>query len=125
MDNYNLEPTPKTPKLNFDFQSGSFLISGRSIPENSIEFYNPLMSKLEEYVGQPASSTHLEVNLEYFNTSSSKCLVEIFRKMERVSAKSDVRISWHYEEEDEDMLESGADFKKIVKVPIELIPTEA
>ncbi|MEO0555263.1 MAG: DUF1987 domain-containing protein [Bacteroidota bacterium] len=121
MENYSLEPTPKTPKLSFDFKNGLFEISGRSIPENSIEFYKSLMTKFEEYILNPAVSTHLIVNLEYFNTSSSKCLIEIFRKMERVSSNSDVRISWFYEEEDEDMQESGADFKKIVKVPIELI----
>ncbi|MEM6523554.1 MAG: DUF1987 domain-containing protein [Bacteroidota bacterium] len=124
MDTYTLTPTPKTPKLVFDFDSGSFEISGRSIPENSIEFYKPLMAKLENYIMTPAPQTHLTISLEYFNTSSSKCLVEIFRKMERASDKSKIKISWYYEVEDDDMLESGEDFKKIVKVPIELISVE-
>ncbi|QSE96742.1 DUF1987 domain-containing protein [Fulvivirga lutea] len=121
MDNYTLTPTPKTPRLYFNSESGDFEISGRSIPENSIEFYRPLMEWLDKYVSAPSTKTRMTVNLEYFNTSSSKCLVEIFRKLEKTLGNSDVKILWHYEEEDEDMMESGEDFKKIIKVPLELV----
>jgi hypothetical protein len=64
------------------------------------------------------------VKLEYFNTSTSKCLVEIFRNLESILDKSKVRVEWHYEEEDEDMMESGKDFQHILKIPIELIESE-
>ncbi len=124
MDNYTLTPTPKTPRLYFNAESGDFEISGRSIPENSIEFYRPLMEWLDLYSENPGTKTRLTVNLEYFNTSSSKCLIEMFRKLEKIVDKSDIKIMWHYEEEDEDMMESGEDFKKILKVPIELIVTQ-
>jgi hypothetical protein len=120
MENYTLTPSPKTPRLYFNSESGDFEISGRSIPENSIVFYQPLMDWLDQYIANPATETKLTVNLEYFNTSSSKCLIEIFRKLEKLKDKADVKILWHYEEEDEDMLESGDDFKKIIKIPIEL-----
>ncbi|MTI20491.1 DUF1987 domain-containing protein, partial [Fulvivirga sp. RKSG066] len=100
---------------------GVFEMSGRSIPENSIEFYKPLMKWLDNYIEAPAASTTFNVNLEYFNTSSSKCLIEILRKLEAVKDKSAVKIHWHYEEEDEDMMESGEDFKKLLSVPIELV----
>lgn len=124
MENYTLTPTPKTPRLYFNQVSGDFEISGRSIPENSIEFYRPLMEWLDKYVESPGDQTRLTVNLEYFNTSSSKCLIEIFRKLEKAAEKSDIKVMWHYEEEDEDMMESGEDFKKMIKVPIELIETK-
>ncbi len=121
MENYTLTPSPKTPRLYFNAGSGEFEISGRSIPENSIEFYRPLMEWLEGYIASPSPKTMLNVNLEYFNTSSSKCLVEIFRKLEKLNGKSEVKVLWHYEEEDEDMMESGDDFRKIIKIPIELV----
>jgi hypothetical protein len=120
MENYTLTPSPKTPRLYFNAASGDFEISGRSIPENSIVFYQPLMDWLDQYIVTPATETKLTVNLEYFNTSSSKCLIEIFRKLEKLKGKADVKVLWHYEEEDEDMQESGDDFKKIIKIPIEL-----
>lgn len=121
MENYTLIPSPKTPRLYFNAKTGDFEISGRSIPENSIEFYKPLLEWLDEYIKNPQEDTKLHVNLEYFNTSSSKCLVEILRKLEKIHGDHKVKVFWHYEEEDEDMMESGEDFKKILKLPIELI----
>ena len=125
MENYLLSPSAKTPRLSFNKDSGEFEISGRSIPENSIEFYRPLVEWLEGYLKAPAPQTTLTINLEYFNTSSSKCLVEVLRKMEILNQEGDVKVLWHYEQDDEDMLESGEDFKKIIKAPIELVVMES
>ncbi len=119
MENFFLEGSTKTPELKFNGDTGSFLIEGRSIPENSIEYYKPLFEWLDAYVQAPKQKTVLEVKLEYFNTSSSKCLVEIFRKLEKAQAHGyDVQINWFYEEDDEDMQESGEDFQEIIDVPI-------
>lgn len=121
MENFFLEGTNKTPQLDFNSNEGRFLIAGRSIPENSIEFYKPLFEWLDNYVSQAKSNTILDVKLEYFNTSSSKCLVEIFRKLEALQQKNDnVLINWYYEEDDEDMQESGEDFQEIIDVKIVL-----
>jgi len=121
MDAYYLEATPKTPKLDFNPNAETFLISGRSIPENSIEFYKPLLDWLDKYVNNPLESTIFEIKLEYFNTSSSKCLVEIFRKLEKIHDNGkQVSIEWYFDEEDEDMEESGEDFKEIIKVPFNM-----
>jgi len=121
MENFFLEGTNKTPQLDFNSNEGRFLIAGRSIPENSIEFYKPLFEWLDTYVSQAKSNTILDVKLEYFNTSSSKCLVEIFRKLETLQQKNDnVLINWFYEEDDEDMQESGEDFQEIIDVKIVL-----
>lgn len=124
MERFIINPTPKTPKIEMDPTTGDFILEGRSIPENSLEFYRPLVNWLDFYIKNPQPKTILRVNLEYFNTSTSKCLVEIFRKLEILNGKSDVKILWYYEDEDEDMMESGEDFKKIIKIPIELKKTE-
>lgn len=122
MDSYYLRATHKTPELNFNFTNGIFEISGRSIPENSIEFYRPLLKCLDEYIKDPKEETHLKIILEYFNTSSSKCLVEIFRRLEKIHKEGQyLKIDWYYEKEDEDILESGQDFKEIMKLPIEMV----
>lgn len=122
MDAYYLEATPKTPKLDFNPDADTFLISGRSIPENSIEFYRPLLDWLDKYVQNPLESTIFEIKLEYFNTSSSKCLVEIFRKLEKINEKENkITIDWYFDEEDEDMEESGEDFKQIIKIPFNMV----
>ena len=119
MENFYLSETQKTPEINCEFDSGVLTISGRSIPENSIEFYKPLFDWLDDYSTQAHESAVINVMLEYFNTSSSKCLVEVFRKLERIhDAGKAVTINWFYEEDDEDMQESGEDFKEIINIPI-------
>jgi hypothetical protein len=119
MENFFLEGTSKTPLLEFKKTEGRFLIKGRSIPENSVEFYKPLFEWLDNYSKEPQENTVLDVKLEYFNTSSSKCLVEIFRKLEHLQdSGKNVLINWYYEEDDEDMQESGEDFQEIIDVKI-------
>lgn len=125
MENFYLAETPKTPEIKCDFQSGDFQISGRSIPENSIEFYKPFFEWLDDYVLSPQGSTAMNVKLEYFNTSSSKCLVEVFRKLETIHDNGgQVVINWYFEEDDEDMEESGEDFKEIISIPIVMLEME-
>lgn len=122
MESLIIEGTTKTPNVNFDAESGKLEIKGRSIPENSIEFYKPLVDWLEEYGTGPLSSTVLNVHLEYFNTSSSKCILDVFKKLEAIHKnKYEVQINWYYEEDDEDMLEAGEDYESIIRVPFKMI----
>ena len=75
MEKIAIEGSPKTPTINFDTDKGFLEIKGRSIPENSIEFYKPLVDSLEKYAGKPQPVTNVNIQLEYFNTSSSKCIL--------------------------------------------------
>jgi len=122
MDSIFIEGTPKTPNIDFDYGKGSLLLKGRSIPENSIEFYKPLVDWLDAYSSSPKPKTVCDVQLEYFNTSSSKCLLDLFKKMELMSTGgNEVIINWYYEEDDEDMLEAGEDYQSIISVPFKMI----
>ncbi len=122
MENYSIEGTPKTPTINFDIEKGHLEIKGRSIPENSIEFYRPLVENLEKYSGGAKPSTNVVIALEYFNTSSSKCILDVFKKLENIHKNgSSVVINWHYEEDDEDMLEAGEDYQAIINVPFKMV----
>jgi hypothetical protein len=117
-----IEGTAKTPTVRFDAKDGVIEIKGRSIPENSIEFYKPLVEWLEEYSKNPLDLTQVNVQLEYFNTSSSKCILDVFKKLEAIhKGKQEVIINWHYEEDDEDMLEAGEDYESIIRVPFKMI----
>lgn len=122
METLNIEGTSKTPSITFDASKGLLEIKGRSIPENSIEFYKPLIEWLDKYAQGTPSPTVVKVQLEYFNTSSSKCILDVFKKLEVINkAGNDVTINWYYEEDDEDMLEAGEDYESIIKVPFKMI----
>lgn len=122
MELVNIEGTPKTPTISLNSETGAIEIKGRSIPENSIEFYKPIVDWLDEYAKAPKEKTVVSIQLEYFNTSSSKCILDVFKKLENIKkGKNDVVINWYYEEDDEDMLEAGEDYESIIKVPFKMI----
>lgn len=122
MESLIIDGTTKTPDVNFNAEKGILEVKGRSIPENSIEFYKPLVDWLEEYAQGPLAKTQVNVHLEYFNTSSSKCILDVFKKLETIHKnKYDVQINWYYEEDDEDMLEAGEDYESIIRVPFKMI----
>lgn len=118
METFLIEPGPKTPHVLLD-QAGYIELKGKSIPENSVQFYKQIFDWLDNYSANPKESTKVLVQLEYFNTSSSKCILDIFRIMESLhnSGRSKVTIAWLYDEEDEDMMETGEDYQTIVKIP--------
>jgi hypothetical protein len=125
MGKINLEGTNKTPKITFNEEDGLLELKGRSIPENSIEFYKPLVDALDDYSKNPKNLTRVNIHLEYFNTSSSKCILDIFKKLESIkNAGNEVNINWYYEEDDEDMLEAGEDYQAIIKVPFKMIEVQ-
>jgi hypothetical protein len=125
MGKINLEGTNKTPKITFNEEDGLLELKGRSIPENSIEFYKPLVDALDDYSKNPKNLTRVNIHLEYFNTSSSKCILDIFKKLESIkNSGNEVNINWYYEEDDEDMLEAGEDYQAIIKVPFKMIEVQ-
>lgn len=125
MNNIKMEGTAKTPDLSFDANSGVFDIKGRSIPENSVEFYKPILEWIDEYTKQTQPKTIVNIHLEYFNTSSSKCILDLLKKFEIIAKNgNDIVIRWHYEEDDEDMLEAGQDYQSIIKVPFEMVEVD-
>jgi len=125
MSDLKLEGSPKTPTIEFNSEKGYLLIKGRSIPENSIEFYKKLIEALEAYNKKPQAITKVDIQLEYFNTSSSKCILDVFKKLEKINAgNSEVVINWFFEEDDEDMLEAGEDYRSIIDIPFKMIVVE-
>ncbi len=125
MDNVNIEGTAKTPQVEFDASNGKLLIKGRSIPENSIEFYKPLIDWIDSYAGSADGNTEVNIQLEYFNTSSSKCILDVFKRLEQIkNTGKAVTVKWHYEVDDEDMLEAGEDYQAIIDLPFQMIEIE-
>lgn len=126
MENLVINPTPKTPLINLKAEEGHLLIEGRSIPENSVDFFEPVYAWIDDYSVNPQKVTIMDVKLEYFNTSSSKCILKVLKKLEnlQIEKHSEVTINWFFEEDDEDMLEAGQDFDIIISIPFKMIPVK-
>ena len=122
MERYSIGATASTPSVNFDLASGVLEIKGRSIPENSIEFYLPLFSALDQYVCNARSVINVTIQLEYYNSSSSACILNVLKKLETINKGGcKVTVNWLYEEEDEDTLNVGKNYQSIISLPFKMI----
>jgi hypothetical protein len=116
MEILNLEGAEDTPKIILDKTNGIFEISGRSLPEDCAEFYKPILEWISKYGSNPNPKTNFAFKLEYFNTASSKLILDILSKLEDIPG---ISVSWYYDEDDEDMQEAGEEFSELVEIPFE------
>ncbi len=113
---YIKHATKTTPEVIIDLSEASIKLSGRSSPENSQAFYAPLMRVLRSNKIN-ATQVHMDLAFEYFNTSSSKCLFDIFRQLKKMKMSgTNISVNWYYEAHDDDMLEAGEDYDDIVEL---------
>lgn len=126
MDNINIEQTKRTPKVEL-LKEGNVLFSGRSIPEDPGKFFEPLYLWIYEYCFNPQPQTIINIDLEYFNSGTFKCLLFILKEFVEVKNKGrNVIINWYYEQDDLDIKERGEYFESILETSINIIekPTE-
>lgn len=117
--------TEDTPEINFNSNSGEYIISGRSLPEDVTTFYKPVFEWLDVFDEQSAGKNHtFKFKLEYFNTASSKIILDILMRLEEINTERDaaINVEWYYMESDDDMLEAGEEYKELVEIGFNVIP---
>jgi len=118
----NIKGTDDTPSVILDKEKGLLEISGRSLPEDVNQFYEQILDWIDQYSENPNDRTVFNFKLEYFNTASSKVILDILLKFEEIVEKGkEVLIKWHYHEEEEDMLEAGEEYADIVEIPFDYV----
>ncbi|MFW5872087.1 MAG: DUF1987 domain-containing protein [bacterium] len=122
MDTIKIAGTEDTPNVILDPANDLFELSGRSLPEDVSSFYDPILNWLDEYAQKPKGKTIFNFKLVYFNTASSKLLLDILMKLEEIhEAGHDVLVRWYFPDDDEDMEEAGEEYADIVDIPFEQI----
>lgn len=118
-----INATRTTPRVLIDSSKGLFAITGKSVPESSVNFYYPLIKQITEIFKDKKGTLRLDIALEYFNTSSSKCVFDLLKAFQRLS-KSGIKldIKWYYEQDDPDMKETGEDYEDLLNLSFEYIP---
>ncbi|HIB20431.1 MAG TPA: DUF1987 domain-containing protein [Rhodospirillales bacterium] len=123
MDNLEIEGTFKNPSVSFDAHAGLLELEGKSIPERTGEFYEPLLDWIEEYLAENHEMTNVDLNLEYCNSSSTRYVLDILQKFEAFAQKGNsVKVIWKYEEDDEDMHNLGQSYQEALELNIALVP---
>ncbi len=114
--------TDDSPDVILDKEKGDFTLSGKSLPEDVSTFFAPILDWINEYAKEPLEKTIFTINLEYFNTASSKLLLDIFMLLEELHEDgSEVAINWHYADYDEDMKDAGVEYSEMVDLKFNLI----
>lgn len=119
------EAKSTTPYVEIDYNNGHIQLRGVSHPENVFTFYNPIFQAIKELARQPVQEVVVDFMLEYFNTSSARCLFLVLKEVKALGLSGrHLTINWHYEEEDEDMLETGEDFQELIEMPFNFVEVE-
>ena len=117
-----LKGTEDTPSITLDIINNQYEISGRSLPEDVVFFYQPVLDWINLYSENPGKEMTWKIRLEYFNTASSKIILDILMALEEIKEKgTNVIIQWHYDKNDNDMMEAGEEYKDLVGLAFELM----
>lgn len=112
--------TNKNPTVKFDYSTGCVEIKGKSVLEDSKTFYQPLFDWLSIYKTNPKEFTEVNIQLEYFNTASSKCLTDLLKQIDEIYRSGNkIVLNWYYD--DEDICETGEDYQSFLKIPFKMI----
>ncbi|MDQ6975778.1 MAG: DUF1987 domain-containing protein [Mariprofundaceae bacterium] len=110
ISNLHILPSAYTPEVHFK-TAGSLSLSGKSYPENTFEFYKPVLQWVQDYfAGEPAVKTVVTIELIYFNSSSSKLFFDFFDLLDENKDRHQIEINWLYDVENESAKEAGEDF---------------
>lgn len=121
MKKFKIKRTPKTPEILFN-PNGILEISGVSVPENSMGFYQPVVNWIKDYVKSPKEETELIFKLEYINTSSLQFVYDILSVLSSLNDETNkVKITWYYMEDDIDMKETGEDYDETIDLSFNFI----
>ena len=118
MEILKMEETLKTPSVYFDADHGLIEMAGKAIPEDSKRFFLPLINWAKSYSNAPCKKTTVNFRMEYFNTSASKLILELFKELETIyKEKHDIVVNWYYEIDDSTMIEALEAYKSMLDIP--------
>lgn len=122
IEKLSISPSEETPEVLFDACTQTFMLKGRSFPEDSHLFYKPLLDWFEKYSRHPCDKTHLEIQLDYFNSGSVKKVFNLLFLVEDLKdAGNEAQVIWKYKKGDELSLQKGLEFKSFLEIPVEIV----
>ena len=122
MNDLVIKGDKQKPDLIFSAATGELKVSGQSLPENATLLYEPVLAWIAEYSKAPAKKTVFSLQMKYYNTASSKMFFSIIKSLNLLyRGGADIEIEWHYQDDDEDMLDAGEYFRDLVDIPFQFL----
>jgi len=120
MERYFVEATKMTPQIELDLDKKVYSLTGNSRPENPMQFYQQMFDWLNSYFESATEKMTFEVKMDYFNTSTSKILLDLFELFEKYAESKDIHVIWYYQSDDEEMQEAGEELLDLVELSHEI-----
>lgn len=121
-DRLYIEPTQISPEVELLKDGSTFIIKGRSMPENSEGFYQPVLNWIEKQYTGTSVTIVLDIKLDYYNTGSFIRLMGLFNLLSKLNeGGANFSVRWVCDADDEDNIADGESFKEVVKVPFEIV----
>ena len=122
MEAFIIAGTDDTPSITLDKDNNKFIFSGKSLPEDVEEFYTPVLFWIEKYAEDTNEKTLVKFRMDYFNTASSKMILDILERFEIIASNGkEIEIEWHYWDMDEDMQEAGEGYEDLIDIPFKFV----
>ncbi|HOD54656.1 MAG TPA: DUF1987 domain-containing protein [Candidatus Cloacimonadota bacterium] len=108
MESLHIDESKFTMAVDFNTEKGLCIMSGNSYPEDAISFFEPLNRWLSQYICEVNKPLTVEIKLNYLNSSSSKCFMDIFDLLDDYHQDGgNVHVKWFYQEDDDEIKEAG------------------
>lgn len=121
METLKITGDDSSPDVYLDKERDIFIINGRSLPEDAIAVYAPIIKWFDTYIESPNANTLLDIRFEYINSSSIKQIAKLLALLQKIKDKGfGIKVKWHYAEEDVDTMQYGERLAKIINYPIVL-----
>ena len=122
MNSLFIQETKKTPLVDFNPETGNLTIKGRSIPENAYDFYIKIIDWVTDYSKTTPLQTKINIDLEYFNSSSLKSIIDILKDFEKIAMDGcRIEVNWYYSIDDEDLFYTGEEISTVINLPFNFI----
>ncbi len=125
MNILKIESTNHTPEICFNPETSEYRIEGKSMPENAVEHYTPVLAWVNALAESELDNCNFEIRVSYLNTASSKVLFNVLKaiKIAKDNGKS-VKITWYYDQDDDDLEDTGILFREQLGDVVELKPED-
>lgn len=120
-----IEKTTKTPQVIFDPTNDIYEISGRSLPENVVKTYEPVLKWIDRNLGKFKKNVIFDFKVDYLNSASAKMISLILSKLEEYYKSGiNIEVKWFYNIDDDDIQNEGEVYAKMKRIPITLVGIE-
>jgi hypothetical protein len=117
-----IKETLNSPKVLFDPSKKRYEITGKSFPENSKTFYQPVFDWVNEISSETTEKIQLSLDFDYVSSSSVISLKQLLSKIKALcEAGANIQVLWHYDADDPDIKEIGEEYEKLLKMGMQMV----